>query len=227
MRNLLSAMVLVAFICLPVFGQGIGVNYSDKIVWRGFELSDESDAIAPQINIDVNGIEISARGLLVEEKDYEDIDNWDIQISFKKNLDPFEVTTGFGYFDYPDTNIKFRELWAQVGLPIGPATPRYSLVRAQNEGGSDGGWLHILGLDLSLTEKAELFAETVFNDGFTPFGSGINSDWSHLTAGASLEIPIAERVSMKSSVYYQRTFDRPVNSEHDQVWYSAGIVSNF
>lgn len=228
MRRLLFAMVLAAVLCLPIYGQGTGVGYTDKIVWRGFELIDESDAIAPQINVDVGGVNVKARGLLVEETDYEDIDNWDAQVSVSRQLDPFVVTTGFGYYDYPDSGIEFQELWTTIGLPVGPATPRYTLVRVENDGlASDAAWLHVAGVDLELTEQADLFAEAVYNDGFNPLGGEVDSGWSHVTVGASLEVPVSERVAITPAVYYQRTLDEKVNPERDQVWYAVGLAYHF
>ena len=228
MRRLLFAMVLVAAMCLSVQAHGIGVTYTDKVVWRGFELSDESDALAPQINVDIGGVNVMARGLLMEETDYEDIDNWDAQVSIKRKVDPFVVTTGFGYFDYPDGGIEFQELWATIGLPVGPVTPRYTLVRAESEGAaSEAGWLHVAGLDLELTEQADLFAEAVYNDGFSPFGDEIESDWSHVTVGASLDVPVGGQLVLTPAVYYQRTLEAAINPERDQVWYAAGLCYRF
>jgi len=224
MRRLIFAMVLAAVICLPIYGQSIGINYSDKIIWRGFELIGESDAISPQINVDVEGLNIKARGLIVEETDYEDIDNWDAQISLSRRIKSFEVTAGFGYYDYPDSGIEFQELWTTIGLPVGPATPRYTLVRAESEGAaSDAAWLHMAGVDLKITEQADLFAEAVYNDGFNPLGGEVDSGWSHLAVGASLEVPVGERIAITPAVYYQRTFDEKVNPEPEQVWYAVGL----
>lgn len=228
MKWLFFAMVMAAVLCVPIYGKGIGVSYTDKVVWRGFELIDESDAIAPQINADIGGIGISARGLLVEETDYKDIDNWDAQVSIKKTVEPFEVTTGFSYYDYPDSGIEFQELWATVGLPVGPVTPRYTLVRAENDGlASDAGWLHVAGVDLELTPDADLFAEAVYNDGFSPFGVEIESDWSHLTVGASLDVPVGGQLVLTPAVYYQRTLEAAINPERDQVWYAVGLCYRF
>jgi hypothetical protein len=228
MRRLLFAMVLVAALCVMVHAQGIGLTYTDKVMWRGFELTDESDALSPQINVDIGGANVKARGLLLEQNDYGDIDNWDAQVSIKKSLNPFELATGFGYYDYPDVDVQFQELWATIGLPIGPVTPRYTLVRAENEGAaSDAGWMHVLGADVELTEKADLFAEAVYNDGFSPLGGQIESGWTHATIGASLEVPVAERITIKPAFYYQRTLDEAVNPKRDQVWYSVGLMYKF
>jgi hypothetical protein len=227
MRRLLFATLLAAFICMPIYGQGIGITYTDKVVWRGFELFDESDALNPQINVDIGGFNLKGRGILMDETDY-NLDNWDAQVSIKKSIEPVEVSAGFGYYDYPDAGAKFQELWATIGLPLGPLTPRYTLVRAENEGAaSDAGWMHVLGADVELTEKADLFAEAVYNDCFSPLGGQIESGWTHATVGASLEVPIAERIAIKPAVYYQRTIDEAVNPKRDQVWYSVGLMYKF
>jgi hypothetical protein len=227
MKRLFFALVLAAFLCSVVNAQ-IGVTYTDKVVWRGFELNDESNALSPQINLDISGITIDARGLLIEETEYEDMDDWDSQVSITKEVKPFKVTAGFGYYDYPDGGFEFQELWSTIGLPIGLVTPRYTLVRAENEGqASDAGWLHVVGIDLKVAKNAGLFAEAVFNDGFSPFGKELESDWTHVTSGASIDFPIDKRIILTPAVFYQRTLEEAVNPQQEQVWYAVSLMYAF
>lgn len=226
MRKLLFILAVVAAICAMAQGQ-IGVTYSDKVVWRGFELFGETDGLMPQLNFDAGPVNVTARGLLATDSGYDSLERWDGQISYTQKVEPFEVTAGYGYYYTPNSDLDFQELWATVALPIGPIVPRYTLVRAEGDGPVESAWLHVAGVDLKLTDKARAFGEVTYNEGFSPLGGSVDSDWSHVLAGASVDVPIAERVLFTSAVYYQHTLNEQVNPEKDQVWYSVGLAYTF
>jgi len=225
MKKLLFIVAVVAALCAMAQGQ-IGVTYSDKVVWRGFELFDETDGVAPQLNFKAAGLDVSARGLLATDSGYEKMQRWDAQVSYTQKVDPFEVTGGYGYYYLPDSDLDFQEMWATLGLPLGRVTPRYTLVRAEGEA-IEAAWLHVGGVDLRLTDEARCFAEITYNDGFSPLGGSIESGWSHVLTGASIDVRIAERLVLTPAVYYQHTLEEAVNPEEDQVWYGVGLRYTF
>jgi len=226
MKTALLTLALVMMLCSTAWAQ-IGVTYTDKVVWRGFELFGETDGLSPQLNFKAGPVDVAARGWLAGDSGYSDLERWDGQVSYTQKLDPLVLTAGYGYYYYPNSGLDFQEIWGTVGLPIGPVTPRYSLVHADADGPVESAWLHVAGVDLKLTEQARCFAEATYNEGFNPFGGSVDSGWSHVLAGSSLDVAIAERLTLTPAVYYQRTLEEAVNPKREQVWFSVGLAYTF
>jgi len=219
-KTILLALLVAACLCGIVQAQGspaASVTYWDKIVWRGFELFGETDAFTPQVNLDIGPVSVDARGNLAGDSGYGSLERWDAQVAYTLGLDPVIVTAGYGYYLYPNSKLDFSELFATVGVPIGPVTPRYTAVYADAGGPVESAWLHVFGVDLDIGNGLRAFGEATYNDGFNPFGGSIVSDWSHVLTGASLDVPISQKLTVTPALYYQRTLEEAVNPEPDQV----------
>jgi len=226
MRTVVTILAVLFAVCSLANAQ-LSTTYTDKVTWRGFELFGETDAFIPQINVKIGPVDVDARGNLANDSGYGALERWDAQVAYTLGLDPVIVKAGYGYYLYPDSKLDFQEVFATLGLPLGPVTPRVTAVYADADGPVESAWLYVVGADIKLAEKARGFVEATYNDGFNPFGGSIDSAWTHALAGASLDVPVMDRLVLTPAVYYQRTFEEAVNPEEDQVWFSVTLAYTF
>ena len=157
------------------------------------------------------------------------------------------IRAGYVYYNYPDHSMDWFDLqeghlilsWPNA-LPVEGLQPSYVLVKIwpSKGAGSRGklghnasGWLHILMLDYGfmvpgiLPERPEqlikVHSELVYNDGFHPAGRNVINTWSHAVLGVSTDFDLGYGFTLTPAVYYQRTFERTVNLDDNELW--AGL----
>ncbi|MCG8699061.1 MAG: hypothetical protein MI922_13485 [Bacteroidales bacterium] len=144
-----------------------------------------------------------------------------------------------------------QEINAIVSMPniigVEGLAPRYQIIKMWQSKGGDrsvvraaNGWMHVLGLDYDLElpgltpEMPSLpvgfMAEIVYNDGLNPIpgtngrpaNSKVDSDWSHFVLGADCEFDMGYDISLKPSIYYQRTMEPDLRaySKENEVWFT-------
>lgn len=122
-----------------------------------------------------------------------------------------------------------------------------SLIASGSRGGGQAsGWLHILMLDYGFTVPGilpnvpehliKLHGELVYNGGVTlvPYNKGgtpilrnVDYDWSDAVFGVSTDLDIMPGLTLTPAVYYQRTLEKSVNPDSDEVWVSLGLRYSF
>lgn len=230
MKFFMTLLMVVMVTILSLCGNAnadIGVTYDQKAVWHGFELFGETDAWSPQVTGKAGPLSVRARGLLAGDSGYQDFERWDAQVSISQQISFLQVTGGYGFYYYPENDIDFWESWITAGIPIGPVTPRYTLLRAESLGLAESDWLHIAGIDWQVTDKAKAFAELTYNEGFSPYGLSLDPDWTHALFGLTYDIPIGPKLVLTPAIYHQVTFEDTVNNKENQTWLALTLTYPF
>lgn len=158
---------------------GVGVTYSSKYIWRGFDVYGEKSAIHPFIDVDLfgTGFGMNITAHRANSSGYENGERWDYTVFYGNRLfeDESYATNyrlGYVYYNYPDMSshtrrsIDLQELqavfsWPKI-LPVKGLVPSYVLVKlwpsnsstvvgsASPSGGTASGFAHIFMLDYGL-----------------------------------------------------------------------------
>ncbi len=158
------------------------------------------------------------------------------------------------YYNYPRESHSLYDLQElnmvvsmPKALPIEGLVPSYvlvklwpsssgSLVGANSPfGGTASGFAHIFMLDYALPyvcpftgvdRKLNLHAEAVYNDGVSPLGTKVDSDWSNGVFGATTTYELADNLFLTPGFFYQSSWEDTVNPS-DQYWGSLSLTWKF
>ncbi|MBN1508961.1 MAG: hypothetical protein JW955_19095 [Sedimentisphaerales bacterium] len=111
------------------------------------------------------------------------------------------------------------------------------------------GWLHIFMLDYGFSlpslipgpskeQLVKLHSEVVYNEGFSPTPArpvndwhtvytNPDHDWSHAVFGVSTDFNFGHGLFFTPALYYQRTMDRSINDDDDELWASLNVRFTF
>lgn len=168
-----------------------------------------------------------------------DADEMDYILSYGNSINEGEASAinyslNWVYYDFTDQPSKAadaQEINASFAMPNicpGGVVPSYTIVRMwsakDGDAGSVGGWIHVLGLDYGLTvpgfmennpeQTIDLHWDLTFNDGAGAAAGGVDSDWSHMTFGASTDIALGSG-TFRPGVFYQVSMEDTVNNEDE------------
>jgi hypothetical protein len=183
-KILFMAAVLLGAAGLALAQEGelhgtVGVEYSTKYIWRGFEVFGSKSAIHPFIDVDLmgTGFGINAIAHRANSSGYEELERWDYTLYYQgcwAEQDTYETQyrVGYTYFNYPDRSSHTRSSWdlqefhAIARFPnvlgVTGLVPGYALIKGwpsnsgtavgsnNANGGSYSGWAHVLMLDYGL-----------------------------------------------------------------------------
>ena len=213
---LIAAMLLV--VASPVIAENkVGISYTDSYNWYGFKKVFGDEYVHTGASTTVQGFDISAT---THVRDLDDIEFWDAAVAYKLPLElPVNLTAGYGYMEFP--GMKAQEFSMTAQLP-GTIAPRYTLAHIE----PDGGQFHVLGLDVALGEpesiSAMLSADITYNDGVFEI-----RDWTHVTAGIVLDVPLGP-VSLQPGIWYQYAFEpEALQCDESEFWYGIGVFAKF
>jgi len=143
--------------------------------------------------------------------------------------------------------------WPDI-LPVKGLCPTYALInmwpsRSDSRLADASGWLHIFMLDYGFSipslipgpskeQIIKLHSEVVYNDGFSPTPArryndwhtvyaSPDHDWSHAVFGVSTDFNFGYGFLFTPAIYYQRTMDRSINDDDDELWASFNVTFTF
>lgn len=213
----IAAMLLVA--TSAAMAQTAEVNYSRDYRWHGFNMFGD-EYFHPGIATSVQGFDISAVSHIGEAHD--DIEYWDTVVGYKLPCKGLNVSVGYGYFILPRMDAQEFSLTAQ--LP-GTVSPRYTFAHIELDNSAAGDF-HVLGVDIDVGDpeavSAVLSADVTYNDGV--FGI---EDWTHATAGLTVNVPVGDKLVFRPAVLYQYTIEEAIEPERNEVWYAVGMLYKF
>jgi len=103
--------------------------------------------------------------------------------------------------------------------------------------GTASGWAHIFMFDYGFTvadlipnvpeQRFNLHTEFVYNDGVGPVGNKVDHEWSNAVIGLSTNIELDNNFFLTPAVYHQRSFDKLVNPDQDETWFTLGATYKF
>jgi hypothetical protein len=186
----------------------VGVTWSSKYIWRGFDIYDETGAthFVADVSLHGTGFGTAVAGHRANGGGFEDRERWDYALYYQSSLfakEPAATQFRFAwvYYDYPELNegesINMQEAqlllsWPSV-LPIEGLCPSYQLIKmwpARHDSplpDSASGWMHIFALDYGfslpgLTPRTrtvvKLHSEVIYNDGLTITPARRQYDWT-------------------------------------------------
>lgn len=190
MKNavLVGMMILVAAVGVvqaqeaaeePTIHGQVGVTYTTKYLWRGFDVFADKSAIHPSVDLDLwgTGFGLHAIGHRAASSGHELNERWDYTLSYKGTAFEGErymtsYILGYRWFNYPDrtahttASIDLHEVHGVFAFPaltgIENLVPAYVLVKLmpansgtvvgtnQAAGGTASGFAHIFMLDYAL-----------------------------------------------------------------------------
>lgn len=218
----IAAMLLVA--TSAAMAQTAEVSYSRDYRWHGFNMFGD-EYFHPGVATSVQGIDISAVSHIGEAHD--DIEYWDTVLGYKLPFDGINVSAGYGYFILPGMDAQEFSLTAQIPCTI---SPRYTFAHIELDN-ADAGHFHVLGVDIALGDpeavSAVLSADVTYNDGVDPGGGQKIRDWTHATAGLTVNVPVGDKIVFRPAVFYQHTIEEAIEPERDEVWYAVAMQYKF
>jgi hypothetical protein len=224
-RLAILIVVALAFLSLPVYGNQVGVSWTQQYRLWGFELYDDN-YVHPGAEIDLWGVNASVTEHLQNLQD--DWDNLDARISYKLPVGDLYVRPAYAYLMLPAMDVQEASLTVGVS---GRLSPRYTLEWVMPEQGENG-QVHTLGLDIDIGEVAQnvralASAEIVYNDGVNPLVGETVTAWTHATAGLQLQIPLGN-LTFQPGVVYQHAFEPELlQCKEDEVWATVSLMSRF
>jgi hypothetical protein len=102
---------------------GIGVIYSSKYVWRGFDVYDDKSAIHPFIDVDLfgTGFGINITAHRANSGEFEDTERWDYLVYYQNRAfvdEPYQMNYRFGYMYYNYPDLSSHRAWSPVGAHL-------------------------------------------------------------------------------------------------------------
>jgi hypothetical protein len=186
---LLGAAIFLAAVSLGYAAQqevptgelhgSIGVEYSSKYVWRGFDIYDDKSAVHPSIDLDLfgTGLGFNITGHRANSGEFENSERWDYSLYYVGSLfqdEPYRTNyrVAYVYYNYPDMSahttksIDLQEghvvlSWPNL-FPVKGLVPSYVFVKLwpsnsgtivgarSPSGGTASGFAHIFMLDYAL-----------------------------------------------------------------------------
>ena len=227
MKKGILTLLFVLALAVPVLGQRVGVDYSERCRWFGFPLFGR-DYMHNSATAEIRDFDFSVASHVSQAND---LDTWDTRIGYRLPIggDAVDLRAGAGYLILPGGN-EITEMSATMALP-GAISPRYTLTHIE-QGIARNGQIHVIGVDICLGStdpneiSANIMAEVTFNDGVNPFGDKVIRGFTHTSAGFSINVPAGD-IILQPGIFWQHTFDDLVNPDQDEVWYGIGVEYRF
>lgn len=224
MKKTLTIIVIVLLVATVIQAQGVGVSLTESYRWHGFKLYGDS-FVHPNVSAAFGDVDIRAVGH-ADDAEMDDLEYWDTSVGYTLPGDGLIFRGGYNYLVLPNS-MDVQEISGTVSLP-GIVSPRYTVIHVVPDN-SNKGQIHVLGMDVLLGDFSDsdaisgiLSADVVYNDGVNPFSEVVFRDWSHATAGLTVNVPVGN-VIFQPAVYYQHTFEASVESDKNEVWYGVGV----
>ena len=223
-KGMLFAIVALLLCVTAARAQKAEISYFEDYRWHGVKLFGH-DYVHLGVATEVQGIDVSAVSHVGENHD--DVEYWDTVLGYKLPVDGLNVSGGYGYLLLPGMDA--QEMSLTIGLP-GTISPRYTISHVVPDNAANG-QIHTLGFDVFLGDDpnaitADLMMEITYNDGVNPFGGAVIRDFTHITVGAILKIPM-QGFTLCPQVYYQHTFEEKIEIDKNVCWYGIGMQYEF
>lgn len=224
MKTFITIMVAVMMLLVvaspaAIAENRVGISYTDSYRWHGFGVFGD-DYIHPGIQTQIGGIDI---GAVSHVRDIDELKYWDTSLGYTLPIAGLNLRAGYNYLIFPGIDI--QELSATVSLP-GAIAPRYTIAHVIPEIGETGQF-HIVGADFTLGDpdaiSAVFGADVTYNDGVFEI-----EDWTHATAGLTLNVSLGENIAIQPGVFYQHTIEpEALGCDESEVWYAIGLSCKF
>ncbi len=228
--------------------------YQSQFIWRGFDIYRDKGALQglADVKLSNTGFGASVTAHRAVGGGNELGQRWDYKLYYQNSLykgEPIETQyqLGYVYYNYPKWTWRawdLQEGQATVSLPnitmVKGLVPSVQVVKLwpsgedSMAGGNASGWLYlgmldyvfsVPGLVATMPEQViKLHGEIEFNDGFSPFGTTVDSDWSDAIIGASTEFDLGYGIAVTPAVYYERVMEETVrddDGDKDEVWFTV------
>lgn len=264
---LLGAVILLVAAGLAQAQEGVlsgtvDITFLSSHIWRGFDVySNNHPALRPSIDLNLYDTGVGVKVLYsraIADHGFENDEGIELTLYYGNNLFEGETYTtdykiGWVYYNYPDEPVRaahMQEIFASLSMPelcpLG-VVPSYTIVcmwpaKSNSTVGSNGGWLHIMGLSYDLAvpgllpeipeQILHLSGELVYNDGAAPGsvnppgGARVDHDWSHAVLGVSTNFDLTEDVTLTPGLYHQMSMENTVNPE-DEWWLTLSLSYEF
>ena len=197
------------------------------------------DLLNPQTNIGFNLTVHRANSNGFENFERWDYNAYYLAKLFADNPAEMDFRFDYVYYNYPQESqslYDLQELNMVVSLPkaipVEGFVPSYVLVKLwpsssgslvggkSGTGGTASGFAHIFMLDYALPyvcpftgvdRKLNLHAEAIYNDGVSPTGTKVDSDWSNAVFGATTSYELADNLFLTPGFFYQSSWEKTVN----------------
>ncbi len=202
---------------------GAGVDFYTKYIWRGQNLVDEP-VLQPSAYVGIENFTASVWGnyTLTDDKEWTELDytlDYTTSLEFiSPKLEKLSVSLGYIYYDFPNLppNNDSQEVYAAIAADT-LLSPSFAVYYDYDQG--DGTYYelsvaHTLPIEpLSLN----LSAAVGYNDGQW----GFDSSFSNALLGASLTIPLGEKLSFEPGIFYSVALD----NQYDDEFYGGFSIS--
>lgn len=222
---MLAALMLFA---ASAVAQTASVGYTEEYRWHGFSVYGDR-YVHPGFTTTVRGVDV---GVVAHTDDAEmdDLKHWDTKVGYNlTDVAGLNLRAEYNYLVLPAMDAQEISLTAQ--LP-GTISPRYTLTHVVPDN-ADNGQIHVFGVDVALGDlcdpkavTAMLSADVTYNDGVNPFGQAVIRDFTHITAGFVVNVPVGD-ISIQPAVYYQHTFEDAIADDKNEVWYGLSVQYGF
>ncbi len=226
------------------------IDYTQKFMWRGFDLQDNDPALQADLVIDIGetGFYSGIWTTCAMNSEWREWDEVDFYAGYyctlrEKTRYAVEADASYTYLYFPryDSNVDAQQIALTAEFPkifpstdISQLTPYAGLYYGWpvKSGPDDGLWVKLgMNCDLSILpapsgqEKRTLglYVESFRNDGAQ--GSEVNPGWSHIAAGASTTFEF-RGMDLTPGINYQWTLEETVNEE-DEFWFTFSISYAF
>jgi hypothetical protein len=116
MKRIIFAVAVVFFVLSGIswaekgeLHGGLGITYSTKYIWRGFDVYPDKSAIHPFVDVDLfgTGFGINITAHRANASGFEDTERWDYLVYYQNRAfvdEPYQMNYRFGYmyYNYPD-----------------------------------------------------------------------------------------------------------------------------
>jgi hypothetical protein len=243
---------------LDVHGTVEGAVQS-RFMWRGFDLYRDKGALQATADVKIadTGFGAAVAGHRAIGGGNELWQRWDYDLYYEKTVlkgEPIETKcrVGWVYYNYPRWKWRYWDLQegnAILSMPsvtmIKGLVPSVMVAKLWPSGdhsmaGPDAsGWLYIGMLDYVFSlpgfistmpeQVIKLHGEAQFNDGFSPSGVPVDSDWSDAVVGVSTDFDLGYGITLTPAVYYQKTMDMSTSTDGDEneAWVTLSARLNF
>ena len=222
--TILIAVLMLLIATSAMAAQSATVSYTDSYRWHGFGAFGD-DYVHPGISTQLGDIDIGATSH-VHDLD-RDLKYWDTAVGYTLPIGGLQVRAGYDYLILPGSDV--QELSATISLPgiIVPRLTAYHIIPDE----ADAGQIYSGGVDVAIGSpdavSAVLGCDVTYNDGVNPFGPAIR-DWTHATAGLTVNVPLGETLSLQPGVFYQYSFEpEALQCDEDEVWYAISLKYAF
>jgi hypothetical protein len=183
---------------------------------------------------------------------------WDYDLYYQNTVlkgEPIETQfqVGWTYYNFSKWSWRrwdLQEGYARLSMPsvtnIKGLVPSIQVSRLwpsshENLAGGDGtsGGLYVAMLDYTVSlpgflptmpeQVVRVHGEAQFNDGFSPMGTPVDSDWSDAIVGVSTDFDLGYGITLTPAVYYEKIMDMSTSTDGDEseTWFAISARLNF